>query len=66
MVTEKSVSLQKVFSKIERLEKRLKKVEKMQSIPEIELNPKELAEIRKIKKEMDAGKFYTFKEVFGE
>lgn len=62
----KSTSLQKVFNKLENIEKRLNKLETIQPIPEIELSPKDLAEIRKIKKEMNSGKFYTFKEVFGE
>ena len=66
MANGKSVSLQKVLKKIDDIDTRLKRLEIKQSVPEIELSPKELAEIRKIKKEMNAGKFYTFKEVFGE
>ncbi|MDO8537741.1 MAG: hypothetical protein Q7S21_02550 [archaeon] len=62
----KTVVLQKVLKKIENLETRVKRIEKESTIGIVRLSDKEMADIRKIKKEMSAGKEYSFEEVFGK
>ena len=66
MANGKSVSLQVVLKKVEDLEARVKRMEKDMSVGIVRLSDKEMAEIRKIKKEMESGKEYGSKEVFGE
>ena len=66
MANGKSVSLQVVLKKVEALEARVKRMEKQRSVEIVRLPDKEMAEIRKIKKEMESGKEYSSKEVFGD
>ncbi len=53
-----------MMKKIEALESRLKRVEKMNNIPEVKLSERELAEIEKAKKEIRSGKYMSEKELF--
>ncbi|GEM_PF-1946858 len=66
MANGKSVSLQVVLKKVEELEARVKRMEKERSVGVVRLSDKEMAEIKKIKKEMESGKEYSSKDVFGE
>lgn len=66
MANGKTVSLQVVLKKVEELEARVKMMEKQRSVEIVRLSDKEMAEIRKIKKEMESGKEYSSKDVFGE
>jgi len=52
MANGKSVSIQVVLKKVEDLEARVKRMEKDMSVGIVRLSDKEMAEIRKIKKEI--------------
>ncbi len=62
----KNASLQVVLKKIEKIESRLKRIEKERSLGFVRLSDKEMKEIEKIQKHMESGKEKTLKEVFGE
>ena len=64
MVNGKSVSLQKVLKRLEKIDSRLKRLEKKRVIGEIELTEEENEELDNIEKEMKAGREYSMKEVF--
>lgn len=52
------------MKKIESLENRMKRLEKKQSIPEIKLTSRELADIDKAKKEIRSGSYLSEKKLF--
>ena len=60
-----SITMETLYKEIKSLRKDIDTV-KHALIPEEKVSAKELAEIRKTKKEMEAGKEKSFEEVFAE
>ncbi len=59
-----AVTLKSIYREIKSLKKDVEAV-KYAVIPEERVSSKELRELKRIKKEMDAGREKSFKEVFG-
>jgi hypothetical protein len=60
-----SITMETLYNEIKSLKKDLETV-KHALIPEEKVSTREIAEIRKTRKEMEAGKEKDFKEVFAE
>jgi hypothetical protein len=58
-----AVTMELIYKELKNLKNEVETV-KYALIPEEKISAKELAQIRKIKKEMEAGKEKSFKEVF--